>query len=70
MVIVEESGRNYALLVDKVIGIQQVVLKELKGMRMKKKIFAGAALMGNGNVALVLDLAAFLSTSTVIHNRS
>ena len=70
LVIVEESGRNYALLVDKVIGIQQVVLKELKGMKMKKKIFAGAALMGNGNVALVLDLAAFLSTSTVIHNRS
>lgn len=69
-VIVEETGRNYALYVDKVVGIQQVVLKELKGMKMNKKIFTGAALMGNGDVALVLDINAFLSSSTAIHNRS
>jgi two-component system, chemotaxis family, sensor kinase CheA len=69
-VIVEEAGRQYALLVDKVIGIQQVVLKELNGMKMKKKIFSGAALMGNGNVALVLDLSAFLSTSTILQKRN
>ena len=69
-VIVEETGRNYALYVDKVIGIQQVVLKELTGMKMNKKIFTGAALMGNGDVALVLDINAFLSSSTAIHNRS
>ena len=69
-VIVEETGRNYALLVDKVIGIQQVVLKELKGMKMNKNIFNGAALMGNGDVALVLDISAFLSTSSINHNRS
>jgi len=69
-VIVEETGRNYALLVDKVIGIQQVVLKELKGMKMNKEIFTGAALMGNGDVALVLDISAFLSSSSVNHNRS
>ena len=69
-VIVEETGRNYALLVDKVIGIQQVVLKELRGMKMNKNIFTGAALMGNGDVALVLDISAFLSSSSVNHNRS
>lgn len=69
-VIVEETGRNYALLVDKVIGIQQVVLKELKGMKMNKNIFTGAALMGNGDVALVLDISAFLSSSSVNHKRS
>lgn len=69
-VIVEETGRNYALLVDRVIGIQQVVLKELKGMKMNKNIFTGAALMGNGDVALVLDISAFLSSSSVNHNRS
>jgi two-component system, chemotaxis family, sensor kinase CheA len=62
-VIVEEAGRNYALLADKVIGIQQVVLKELKGLKIHKKVFSGAALMGNGGVALVLDLANFLETS-------
>ena len=69
-VIVEETGRNYALLVDRVVGIQQVVLKELKGMKMNKEIFTGAALMGNGDVALVLDISAFLSSSSVNHNRS
>lgn len=62
-VIVEEGGRNYALLADKVVGIQQVVLKELKGLTMLKQFFSGAALMGNGDVALVLDLANFLETS-------
>lgn len=69
-VIVEEAGRNYALLADKVLGIQQVVLKELKGLKMLKQVFSGAALMGNGNVALVLDLANFLETSVESVNRS
>ncbi len=62
-VIVEEAGRPYALYVDRIIGMQQVVLKELKGMAMYKKIFTGAALMGNGDVALVLDMSAFLTNS-------
>ena len=69
-IIVEEAGRNYALLADKVLGIQQVVLKELKGLKMLKQVFSGAALMGNGNVALVLDLANFLETSVKSVNRS
>ncbi|MCH2205427.1 MAG: chemotaxis protein CheA [Lentisphaerales bacterium] len=69
-IIVEEAGRNYALLADRVVGIQQVVLKELKGLKMLKQVFSGAALMGNGNVALVLDLANFLETSVESVNRS
>ena len=56
-----QAGRHYALLADKVIGIQQVVLKELGNLGMKQQVFAGAALMGNGQVGLVLDLSAFLS---------
>ena len=60
-VIVEDAGRHYALLADKVVGIQQVVLKDLGHLQMKQQVFAGAALMGNGQVGLVFDLSAFLS---------
>lgn len=60
-VVAEESGQKIAFLVNEIIGIQQVVLKPLNGLHLCRKLFLGGALMGDGSIALVLDLKVFLS---------
>ena len=61
MVIVETGRELVALCVDEVIGVQQVVLKDIDGLAMRSGLFTGGALMGDGRVAMFLDLEAVCS---------
>ena len=56
-VIVEADGTYAALLVDEVVGQQQVVVKSLEANFRKVPGLAGATVMGDGSVALILDVA-------------
>jgi len=56
-VIVEADGARAALLVDELIGQQQVVVKSLETNFRKVPGVSGATIMGDGKVALILDLA-------------
>jgi two-component system chemotaxis sensor kinase CheA len=56
-VIVESEGARAALLVDELIGQQQVVVKSLEANFRKVPGISGATIMGDGKVALILDLA-------------
>jgi two-component system, chemotaxis family, sensor kinase CheA len=56
-VIVEADGARAALLVDELIGQQQVVVKSLETNFRKVPGISGATIMGDGKVALILDLA-------------
>lgn len=55
LVIVEEGHRKCALMVDDLIGQQQVVIKNLSGLG-KIKGIAGGAIMGDGRISLILDV--------------
>jgi len=55
-VIVEAEGARAALLVDELIGQQQVVVKCLESNFRKVPGIAAATIMGDGKVALILDL--------------
>lgn len=55
-VILEADGRRVALLVDELIGQQQVVVKSLEANFRKVPGIAGATIMGDGKVALILDI--------------
>jgi two-component system chemotaxis sensor kinase CheA len=55
-VIVEADGARAALLVDELIGQQQVVVKSLEANFRKVPGIAAATIMGDGKVALILDL--------------
>ena len=55
-VIVENEGRKVALLVDELIGQNQVVIKSLETNYQKVGGVAGATILGNGRVALILDV--------------
>ncbi|MCA9782861.1 MAG: chemotaxis protein CheA [Candidatus Cloacimonetes bacterium] len=56
LVTVESRGRSMALCVDDVLGVQQVVHRRIEGLPSDAPIIAGGALMGDGSVALIIDI--------------
>jgi two-component system, chemotaxis family, sensor kinase CheA len=58
MVVVEAEGRRAALLVDELLGQQQVVVKNLEANYRRVNDISGATIMGDGRVALILDVGA------------
>nr|WP_299239743.1 chemotaxis protein CheA [uncultured Halomonas sp.] len=57
VVIVQGEGRRYALMVDDLIGQQQVVVKNLETNYRKVPGISAATILGDGSVALILDIA-------------
>ncbi|WP_434340418.1 chemotaxis protein CheA [Motilimonas cestriensis] len=55
LVLIETSKTRFALLVDELIGQQQVVIKSLEQHYRRVPGVAGATIMGDGSVALILD---------------
>lgn len=62
-VVVEHEGQLLALLVDEVLGQQQVVVKSLETNFRKVEGIAGATILGDGRAALILDIAAIVAMS-------
>jgi two-component system chemotaxis sensor kinase CheA len=63
VVIVESEGTKLALLVDELVGQQQVVVKSLESNYRKVEGISGATIMGDGRVAMILDVAALIKRS-------
>jgi two-component system, chemotaxis family, sensor kinase CheA len=63
MVVVEAEGGRVALLVDELLGQQQVVVKNLEANYRKVTDVSGATIMGDGRVALILDIGALVRRS-------
>jgi two-component system chemotaxis sensor kinase CheA len=63
VVILETEGRRAALFVDELVGQQQVVVKNLEANYRKVAGISGATILGDGGVALILDVAALLRSS-------
>jgi len=64
VVIVEHDGRKVALLVDEPLGQQQVVIKSLETNFKKVEGLAGATILGDGRVALILDVPGLVRLTT------
>ena len=60
LVLVEAEGSKVALFVDALVGQNQVVLKSLEANYKKTPGIAGATIMGDGRVALILDIASLV----------
>ena len=63
LVVVEADGQRVALLVDELLGQQQVVVKNLEANYRKVPDVSGATIMGDGRVALILDIATLVRRS-------
>jgi two-component system, chemotaxis family, sensor kinase CheA len=63
MVVAEADGGRVALLVDELLGQQQVVVKNLEANYRKVDDVSGATIMGDGRVALILDVGSLVRRS-------
>lgn len=57
VVVVSSNDRRIGLVVDQVIGDHQTVIKSLPRLHAGVRTFSGATIMGDGLVALILDIA-------------
>ncbi len=63
VVVVEFTGRTSGLLVDEMVSKQEVVIKSLGALMQGLPGVAGGAILGDGNIALILDPASLLSAA-------
>ncbi|MEO1696899.1 MAG: chemotaxis protein CheW [Planctomycetota bacterium] len=63
LILVEAMGRRLCLGVDEIIGQQQVVIKKLGDGMPTLNAVSGGAILGDGRVALIVDVEGVLSTS-------
>lgn len=61
MIILEADGVKAALFVDAMVGQHQVVIKSLESNYRKVAGVSGATIMGDGRVALILDVSTLVS---------
>ena len=70
VVILESDGKKAALLIDDLVGQQQVVVKNLESNYRKVAGISGATILGDGGVSLIIDVAALLRSSRQLNDES
>ncbi|RJS70545.1 MAG: chemotaxis protein CheA [Candidatus Syntrophoarchaeum sp. WYZ-LMO15] len=60
VVVVERSSKQIGLVVDGIIGQQEVVIKTMGDLLKSVKGFAGATILGDGRVILILDIGSLI----------
>jgi two-component system chemotaxis sensor kinase CheA len=69
VVVVEALGKKAALLVDSLIGQQQIVVKNLETNFRRIPGVSGATILGDGSVSLILDVPSLLSISNQLYTK-
>ena len=60
VVVVEMAERRAALVVDALIGQQEIVVKQFDGVQNGLPLFGGATILGDGAPALIIDVSSLL----------
>ncbi len=60
VVVVELAERRAALVVDTLIGQQEIVVKQFDGVKDGLALFSGATILGDGAPALIIDVSSLL----------
>ena len=63
LVVIDIGGRRVGLYVDDVVGQQQVVIKSLEQNYQQVPGIAGATVLGDGSVALIIDVLGLVQTT-------
>jgi two-component system chemotaxis sensor kinase CheA len=64
LVVVRDGSVRLGLVVDRLLGEHQTVIKPLAGIFRHLKALAGSTILGSGDVALVLDLQGLVAAAT------
>lgn len=66
LVVVRTEGRQFALRVDAIRNTEEIVIKPLDKRFKSIALYSGAAVLGDGRVALILDVPAFARRAGVV----
>jgi len=66
IVVLQADDRQFGLVVDKITDSQEIVVKPLGKQLQGINVFAGATIMGDGNVALILDIIGIAQKAHVV----
>ncbi|MGL4473232.1 MAG: chemotaxis protein CheA [Shewanella sp.] len=69
VMVVEHNNSKVGLLVDELMAQQQVVIKSLEDNYAKIPGISGATILGNGTVALIIDVASLVELAGIGHNK-
>jgi two-component system chemotaxis sensor kinase CheA len=68
LIMVENSDNKCCMFVDELLGQQQIVIKGLPGYLTHIKGISGCAILGDGEVSLILDIADMVSSiDEIVH---
>lgn len=70
IVVLQAEGRSFGLVVDSVIDTQEIVVKPLGPHLKGIPAYAGATIMGDGSVSLILDVNSLAQTGGVLNEQS
>lgn len=62
LLVVQAGGRKASLLIDEVIGNQQIVIKSLSEYLGKVEGLSGCSILGDGSVSFIVDTGRLLSS--------
>lgn len=68
LVVVENGDKKCCLFVDEVVGQQQIVIKGLSSYLGQVKSVAGCAILGDGDVSLILDIDDLIDSADGLNN--
>jgi two-component system chemotaxis sensor kinase CheA len=66
IVVLQAEGRRFGLVVDDVLDTQEIVVKPLSSQLEHVSVYAGATILGDGSVALILDVLALAQRAHVL----
>ncbi|WP_395702307.1 chemotaxis protein CheA [Aquabacterium sp.] len=64
VVVIQQAGQRFGLVVDSLMGEFQTVIKPLSRVFAQVKSISGSTILGSGEVALILDVAALMASVT------
>ena len=70
IVVVQLSGRQFGLIVDRVVDTQEIVVKPLDDFIGSIGLYSGATILGDSDVAMILDVAGIASRATLVLDES
>jgi two-component system chemotaxis sensor kinase CheA len=65
LAVVESDGCRYGLAVENLLAPEEIVVKPLSKVLRKLRLFSGATVLGDGSLALILDIAALATRAKV-----
>lgn len=68
--VVQAKGRQYGLVVDDVIDTQEIVVKPISRMLKQIPAYSGATILGDGSVALILDMVGLAMDASVLDKQA